>query len=671
MKLQDLNPPQRRAVQCIDRPCLVLAGAGSGKTRVIARKIAWLLEQGYRPGQVCALTFTNKAAREMQQRCRPPGRKGSGSGPRISTFHTLGLGILQREAGHLGYRRGFSIMDARDAETCLGQLAWREVADADNLRRARHRISRWKNDFIDPAAAAAAAEDDLDAAFARLYAEYQQQLQACNAMDFDDLIGLPVRLFRAETEVLHRWQNRIRYLLVDEYQDTSTSQYELIRLLCRAGNGLTVVGDDDQSIYAWRGARPENIRLLLDDFPDLEVIKLEQNYRSSGRILRAANHLIANNDHLFDKQLWSARGDGDPIRVMPCRNGDDEASRIAVDILARAMHEALPLRRIAILYRSNFQSRVYEKALRDHSIPYQVSGGQAFFERREIKDILAYLRLTVNPDDDPALLRIVNTPRREIGASTIRALAGYAAERHRSLGAALGEIGLRERLDRRAWLRLQTFAELIAELRIAAGQADAMTFCRELIAHLDYREWLDETSGSRKQAEAAYENLDELISWIGNLQASRDDTGLEATLSHLSLMSILDSQNAKQEQEAVQLMTLHASKGLEFAKVYLAGFEDDCLPHHHSRDAVAIAEERRLAYVGITRAESGLTLSYAKTRQRYGELQSCDPSRFLYELPEADLDGAEHTASRLSDDEREQRDLARFADLKALLGTAD
>ncbi len=671
MKLQDLNPPQRRAVQCIDRPCLVLAGAGSGKTRVIASKIAWLLEQGYRPQQICALTFTNKAAREMQRRCRQPGRRRSAHGPRISTFHTLGLGILQRDAQYLGYRRGFSIMDARDVETCLGQLAWRDLDDTETLRRARHRISRWKNDFIDPAAAAEAAEDDRDAAFARLYADYRQHLLACNAMDFDDLIGLPVRLFRDEPEVLHRWQGRIRYLLVDEYQDTSTSQYELIRLLCRSNQGLTVVGDDDQSIYAWRGARPENIRLLLEDFPALEVIKLEQNYRSSGRILRAANRLIGNNEHLFDKQLWSARGDGEPIRVWPCRNGDDEASRIAIDILARAMHEAVPFRRIAILYRSNFQSRIYEKALRDHSIPYQVSGGQAFFERREIKDILAYLRLTVNPDDDPALLRIVNTPRREIGAATLRTLAGYAAGRHRSLGAALGEIGLRERLDRRAWLRLQRFAELIAELRIAARDRDTMAFCRDLIARIEYDAWLDETSGSRKQAEAARENLDELISWIGNLQASRDGADLEATLSHLSLMSILESENAKQEQDAVQLMTLHAAKGLEFAQVYLAGFEDDCLPHHQSRDAAAIAEERRLAYVGITRAESGLTLSYAKTRQRYGESQACEPSRFLYELPEADLDGAEHTASRLSDDERERRELARFADLKAILGTAD
>ena len=459
--------------------------------------------------------------------------------------------------------------------------------------------------------------------------------------------------------------------MIDEYQDTNTSQYEMVKALCGVRQKLTVVGDDDQSIYAWRGARPENLQRLQQDFASIELVKLEQNYRSSSRILGAANQLIANNQHLFEKKLWSASGAGDPIRVFPCRNAEDEADRVAVDILSRRFQENTPCSEFAILYRSNFQSRNYEKALRDHSIPYQVAGGNAFFERREIKDIMAYLRLLTNPDDDQALLRIINVPRREIGATSIKALATYAGSRKRSLDIATRELGLLESLGNRARIRLGGFTDLIGELRHQAQQDDAMTLCRSLVAKLDYADWLSETSGSTKQAEAALENVMELISWIGNLQKDRDDQSLDAIVSHLSLMSILENNEDSKQQDAVQLTTIHAAKGLEFKHVYLAGFEEDSLPHHQSQDAEGIEEERRLAYVGITRAAASLTLSYAKTRQKFGELLQCEPSRFLYELPEADLEGAEHTLSNLSDSEKHQRGLDTFADLKALLGTAD
>ncbi len=671
MNLQDLNQPQQQAVKCIDRPCLVLAGAGSGKTGVITRKIAWLIQQGYAAQHICAVTFTNKAAREMRQRVTRLMDRKTTKGLKISTFHSLGQRILIHESHRLGYRRGFSIMDTRDVETCLDGLAHRLEQDTDYIRQTMYQIGRWKNDFIAPAAAADAADTPLLQAQAHLYDEYQQHLLACNSMDFDDLIMLPVQLFRNHAEVLNNWQDRIRYLLIDEYQDTNTSQYELVKALCGIRQKLTVVGDDDQSIYAWRGARPENLQRLQQDFAALKVIKLEQNYRSTSRILGAANQLIANNQHLYDKKLWSASGAGDLIRVFPCKNAEDEANRVVVDILSKRFQENTPCSQFAILYRSNFQSRNYEKALRDHSIPYQVAGGNAFFERREIKDIMAYLRLLTNPDDDQALLRIINVPRREIGATSIKALATYAGSRKRSLDIAMRELGLLESLNNRARVRIQEFIELIAELRLQAQQDDAMGLCRTLVSKIDYADWLSETCTSSKQAEAAMENVTELISWIGNLQKDRDDKSLDAVVSHLSLMSILENDEDQKPQDAVQLMTIHAAKGLEFEHVYLVGFEEDSLPHHQSQDADSIEEERRLAYVGITRAASNLTLSHAKTRQKFGDMLQCEVSRFLYELPEADLEGAEHTLSKLSDSERHQRGLDTFADLKALLGTAD
>ncbi len=673
MKLQELNAPQQQAITCVDSPCLVLAGAGSGKTRVITYKIAHLINQaGYEPSTIRAVTFTNKSAREMKQRITKLLGAKQAKGIGISTFHTLGLRVLQSEFHNLGYRRGFSIMDSRDVESCLTELTHRsDQDDPAFIKQTMYQISRWKNEFIDAGEAKTLADGALMQLQANIYEAYQAHLLACNSMDFDDLIMLPVRLFRTDEAVLLKWRSKIHYMLVDEYQDTNTSQYELIKLLCGLRQKLTVVGDDDQSIYAWRGARPENINRLREDFHDLQVIKLEQNYRSSGRILNSANVLIANNQHLFDKILWSASGPGEFIRVFPCKNTDDEANRIAIDIISRRFQNNDAYKRFAILYRSNFQSRNYEKALRENSIPYQITGGTAFFECREVKDIMAYLRLLVNIDDDQALVRIINTPRREIGSATIQSLSGYARKRHCSLGQAMQELGLRESIGNRAWQRLQGFIDLIAELRVQADQIDAMALARQLIAKLDYADWLTETSRSQKQAEDAMENVQELISWIGNLQKTRDDTSLASLISHLSLMSILENDEEKNEQDAVQLMTLHAAKGLEFPNVYLVGFEEDSLPHHQSQDADGIEEERRLAYVGITRAENTLTLSHAKTRQKFGEIQHCEPSRYLFELPEEDLDGAEHLASKLTESEKRQQGLNTFADLKAMLGGAD
>jgi ATP-dependent DNA helicase Rep len=672
MNLQDLNAPQQAAITCIDKPCLVLAGAGSGKTRVITHKIGWLIDRaGYSPGKIRALTFTNKSAREMRQRITALLGKKRARGLHISTFHSFGLAIIQQEYHLLGLRKSFSIMDSKDVESCLAELTLRTGDDLDFVKQAMYQISRWKNEFIDATEALQAADTPLLETQARLYEEYQQYLLACNSMDFDDLIMKPVLLFRQDSATLLKWQGMVHYLLVDEYQDTNTSQYEIIKLVCGTRQKFTVVGDDDQSIYAWRGARPENINRLQQDFPDLQVVKLEQNYRSSSRILKAANCLIAHNQHLFEKNLWSAAGPGEFIRVFPCKSADEESNQVAVDILSRCFQSQNEFQQFAILYRSNFQSRAYEKALRDHSIPYQINGATSFFERQEIKDVMAYLRLITNPDDDRALLRIINTPRREIGAATIKTMANYANDRHTSLGKILKELGLQENLGRRAWIRLQGFADFIDEMRTRVNQLDALAFTKHLISALDYPDWLRDTCTSKKAAENAIENIVELTSWIGNLQKQQEDPSLDNLVSHLSLMSILENDEDKKDQQAVQLMTLHSAKGLEFPHVYLVGFEEDSLPHHQSQDAAGIEEERRLAYVGITRAGKTLTLSYAKTRQRFGENQQCEPSRFLLELPEQDLEGAEHVASKLTDDEKKQQGLNHFTDLQAMLGISD
>ncbi len=667
MNLQHLNQPQRQAVMTVDDPCLVLAGAGSGKTRVITQKIAWLIrEAGYKPEKIRAVTFTNKAAKEMKQRAGELLGKREARGLRISTFHTLGLNILQREHGHLGYRKGFSILDARDAEDCIAELQHKDSPEPELIKQTQWQISRWKNEFVTPEQALQQAQDSLEQHHARVYLAYRDQLQACNAVDFDDLIMLPVLLFREHTEVLDQWRERIHYLLVDEYQDTNASQYELIKLLCQIRQKLTVVGDDDQSIYAWRGARPENIRLLQQDFPKLQVIKLEQNYRSTSRILRVANRVIGNNPHLFAKKLWSAAGDGDFVRVLPCKNDQDEAQQVVIDIIGKHF-QGEPWRHFAILYRGNHQSRLYEKMLREHSVPYQITGGTAFFERSEIKDLTAYLRIVANPEDDRALLRIINTPRREIGATTLKTLGEYAAWRHQNLGNVLHEHGLEQKLSRKGWISLQRFADWLEEKRRQAEETDAMSLTRRIVEELGYEDWLRNTSSSQKQAESRMANVEELISWIGNLQKQQDDPSLSGLVTQLTLMSILENSDDDKASDSVQLMTLHAAKGLEFPHVYLVGFEEDTIPHFQCQDEDGIQEERRLAYVGITRAEKQLTISYAQTRQKYGEVIQCEPSRFIAEMPAEDLEGAEHSSEQLSEEEKRERGMNHLESLKAML----
>jgi ATP-dependent DNA helicase Rep len=663
-----LNPQQADAVHHTDTPLLVLAGAGSGKTRVITEKIAWLIDRGgLAADTICAVTFTNKAAREMRARVRRRVRGDAAKGLRVSTFHTLGLHILQREHQRAGYRSRFSIVDAHDGLEMLHRLRHEAGELASEAESARWAISRWKNNLVDPTEALAQAEDAQTAALARLYLAYDRQLRACNAMDFDDLIALPVRLFREQPDVLAAWRERIRYLLVDEYQDTNACQYELIRQLVGPRPGLTVVGDDDQSIYAWRGARPENLAHLSTDFPRLRVIKLEQNYRSTGRILRSANRLIANNLHLFDKRLWSELGPGDRLRVLCCEDGEDEARRVAAEILQRRFRNTGRFGDHAILYRGNHQSRPFEKALREQDIPYRVTGGQSFFERSEVKDIMAYLRLLANLDDDAAFLRIANTPRREIGAATLERLGHYARERDVTLVTASFEAGLATQLAPRQLASLERFARLLVDFSDRAERGDSIAAVDDLVEAIGYEQWLFENSRDPKAAERRMDNVRELIDWLRSLaEKAGPSTGIAALVGQISLMGMLDRDDEEPAGDVVQLMTLHSAKGLEFPHVFMVGVEEDSLPHRTSIEEDSIEEERRLAYVGITRARQTLTLTYARERLRYGERVPCERSRFLAELPAADVDdeGSGQTADPEATRERGRESLAA---LKGLL----
>ncbi len=669
--MPDLNPAQNEAMRHTETPLLVLAGAGSGKTRVITRKIAYLIEKkGIEPRHITAVTFTNKAAREMKERVGSLLRGRDASGLGISTFHTLGLNIIRRELKALGLKAGFSIFDAQDSEGLLKELLRKGKGDDDIATSYQWRISQWKNDMLTPEQAAATSETDLDTRTARVYADYQRALRAFNAVDFDDLILLPVQLFRSSPEILDRWQNRIRHLLVDEYQDTNLSQYELVKQLVGVRQALTVVGDDDQSIYAWRGARPENLARLKEDFPRLKVIKLEQNYRSSGRILKAANSLIANNPHVFDKRLWCDLGAGDKLRIMSCRNEESEAEKVVSEIIHHRFTGKTTYGDYAILYRGNHQARMFESALRQHNIPYFLSGGTSFFSRSEIKDVMSYLRILANPDDDTAFLRIINTPRREIGTTTLEKLGGYATSRHISLLAACGELGLEQHLGARSLERVREFASWVWEFHRRAESGQPVQTVREMLRDLRYEDWLYERTPNEKTAERRWENVLELVEWLQRLhQGGTVGESLAEMVNHLTLQDLLDREEDEGDDGQVHLMTLHASKGLEFPHVFLVGMEEELLPHKTSIEEENIEEERRLAYVGITRARQTLTISYAEKRRRFGEIIPCEPSRFLQELPQEDLrwEGKE---SGLSKEEKQQRGSAHLANMRAMLGKA-
>ncbi|KTT39577.1 ATP-dependent DNA helicase Rep [Pseudomonas oryzihabitans] len=639
--MSKLNPRQAEAVAYISGPLLVLAGAGSGKTSVITRKIAYLVQQcGIRAQYICAVTFTNKAAREMKARVASLLKAGEGRGLTVSTFHNLGLNIIRREYVHLGYKPGFSIFDEGDIKALLTDIMQKEYQGDDGLDEIKNYIGNWKNDLILPEEALEKARTPKEQTAAVVYLHYQRTLKAYNAVDFDDLILLPVKLFQDHPEVLERWRNRIRYMLVDEYQDTNTSQYLLVKMLVQERAQFTVVGDDDQSIYAWRGARPENLMQLKDDFPSLKVVMLEQNYRSTSRILKCANVLIANNPHVFEKQLWSEMGHGDPIRVLRCKNEDGEAERIALEILTLHLKTQRPYADFAILYRGNHQAKLMELKLQHHQIPYRLSGGTSFFARQEVKDVMSYLRLLVNPDDDNAFLRVINVPRREIGSTTLEKLGNYAGSRDLSMYAAADEIGLGEHLDARFTERLARFKRWMDGVRRNCAGEDPIGALRSMVMDIDYENWIRQNASSDKVADFRMGNVWFLMDALKNI-LEKDEDGqmtIEDAIAKLVLRDMLERQQEEEEgADGVQMMTLHASKGLEFPYVFIMGMEEEILPHRSSIEADTIDEERRLAYVGITRARQTLAFTYATRRKQYGELIDCTPSRFLDELPPEDL----------------------------------
>ncbi len=668
--MSKLNSQQQAAVKMTDAPLLVLAGAGSGKTRVITEKIAYLVNKGLAARHIAALTFTNKAAREMKSRVEKLLDGQQSRGLRVSTFHSLGLDILRREHQSLGYKSAITLFDESDKKTLLKSLINQGVAHCaiDEIDRYVVQISTWKNAFITPEQAIANA-DKLNHDAALLYQHYNRNLKAYNAVDFDDLILLPVLLFKKSPEILEKWQNKIRYLLVDEYQDTNITQYELVRLLAGNLGRFTVVGDDDQSIYAWRGAQPENLSQLQTDYPRLKVIKLEQNYRSMGRILKVANQLIANNPHTFEKRLWSQLGYGDKLKVLAHKNEQTEAQQIISELIHHKFQHGGRYHDYAILYRGNHQSRLFEQHLRENNIPYFISGSTSFFSYTEVKDVMGYLRLLVNPDDDAAFLRVVNTPRREIGPTTLEKLGAYANERQISLFVASSELGLSQKLPEKAVQRLKKFCDWTLKTADRIERNNSFETIETMLTEIGYAQWLKENSKTPEAAKRQQKNVTDLVDWLKKMGTSEDageaDKSLSEVVSKVMLLDILERQEEDDVVEQVSLMTLHAAKGLEFPHVFLIGMEENLLPHQNSIEMNNIEEERRLAYVGITRAQRSCTFSYCTHRKRYGEILETKPSRFLGELPAEDL---EWTAKNPVDPKKvKERGKASLAHLKTML----
>ncbi len=630
--LSKLNPTQREAVKYLGSPLLVLAGAGSGKTGVITHKLAYLVNEcGYAPRNVAAITFTNKAANEMKERVGKLLTGRDAKGMTISTFHALGMLILREDGPLLGYKKQFSIFDSADTGKIISELLG--SPDKQEIRAAQSVMSNWKAAFLTPEHATSLAENEEQQRLALLYGRYQETLRAYQSVDFDDLIRLPVELFKTHAEALQRWQHRFRYLLIDEYQDTNDCQYQMMKLLAGDRAALTVVGDDDQAIYAWRGASVANLHNLQKDYPTLRVIKLEQNYRSSQRILQSANHLIKNNTKLFEKNLWSEHGPGDPVRVFAAKDEENEAESVVLRMLGHKFEHGTRFGDYAILYRSNHLSRVFEEQLRNHKVPYTVSGGTSFFDHAEIKDLTAYLRLIANPDDDPAFIRAITTPKRGIGNSTLEKLASHAATRGVSMFDAAFEPVMAEHLQARQHEDLLTFCNFINRMQSRAEREPCNEVLGDLLTAIDYEVWLFDSFEPR-QAETKWKNVQDFVGGM-NKKSEADEKNMIAMTQLIALLNLLESRD--QETDAVSLSTLHAAKGLEFGHVFLIGVEENILPHERSETPEQVEEERRLMYVGITRAQRSLQISYCTRRRRGKEHTGCDPSRFIAELPQADI----------------------------------
>ena len=658
MSVPTMNPAQMAAVEHLDSPCLVLAGAGSGKTRVITHKIARLLQPGHgadlAPSQIGAITFTNKAAAEMRERVK------SLIGPRaaakllVSTFHSLGVKLLREDGTALGLKQGFSILDSDDVTSILRDCG--ATTDAKLARSWQWTISLWKNQGLDSNAALSHCKTDNDVVAARVMKLYEERLLAYQAVDFDDLIGLPMKLLQEHETVRLKWQRQLRHVLVDEYQDTNATQYELLKLLVGPDGIFTAVGDDDQSIYGWRGATLDNLKRLPQDYPSLKVIPLEQNYRSTSAILRAANHVIQLNPKLFQKTLWSDLGEGEPIKLMECDNEEHEAERTVAHfqlLRNRLLHDhpgsdKADWSNFAILYRANHQARPFEQALRKANIPYKVSGGQSFFDKAEIKDLCAWLRLLINNDDDPAFLRAVTTPKRGIGHQTLGALGEFAGKWKVSLFEALFSESLGTALNRRALDGLHEFGRYVNDLEYRARQTVGAEAAKELLLawlkEIGYEQHLYDNEENEKVAAARWANVLDFVDWVakrcggeiendGGMTVESERKNVLEVAQLISLITSLAERESDQKQ--VTLTTLHASKGLEWPHVVLAGVNEGLLPFSREDGEISgqqVEEERRLMYVGITRARLTLGVSVLKRRKKGREYVQATPSRFIAEM---------------------------------------
>jgi ATP-dependent DNA helicase Rep len=664
-----LNLAQQEAVNYLHGPCLVLAGAGSGKTRVITHKIARLIQTGMAPKRIAAITFTNNAAAEMRERAKSLIGRAAGEVV-VCTFHALGVRMMRQDGAVLGLKPQFSILDTDDVTGILKDCG--SSTDAATARQWQWTISRWKNMGLNAAQAEAQAADDNERITARIMARYEERLTAYQSVDFDDLISLPLKLLQEHEAVRSKWQDALGHILVDEYQDTNATQYTLLKLLVGGAGSdqarFTAVGDDDQSIYGWRGATLDNLRQLPVDFPTLKVVKLEQNYRSTSAILRAANNVIGPNPKLFPKNLWSDLGEGEPVRIVDADHEEHEAERAVARIqslragsaVTAAGTQSLELRDFAVLYRANYQARVFEQALRKAQIPYKVSGGQSFFDRAEIRDLCAWLRLWVNNDDDPAFLRAVTTPKRGIGHQTLGQLGAFASQYKLSLFEALFRSSLPSVLPARAVGSLHEFGRYVNDLEYRARQTQgadaARSFLTDWLTEIGYEKHLYDGEDSEKLAAARWTNVLEFCDWMAARCGGQiDDTAGVTTSAEvknllevaqtISLLSTISERES--DQNVVTLSTLHAAKGLEWPHVMLVGVTEGLLPFKLGDDdnptgkadgpmsegiLQRLQEERRLMYVGITRAQRSLAVSWTRKRKKGREMVAAQPSRFIAEM---------------------------------------
>ena len=679
-----LNLAQLQAVHYTEGPCLVLAGAGSGKTRVITHKIGRLIDTGLSPKRIAAITFTNKAAAEMRERAK--GLIGrAAKDVLICTFHALGVRMVREDGQALGLKPQFSILDSDDVVGILRDAAG-GTTDVATARQWQWTISKWKNMGYNSREALAMAQDDSERSVALLMARYEERLTAYQSVDFDDLIGMPLRLLRDHPEVREKWQKLLGHVLVDEYQDTNATQYELLKLLIGERGHITAVGDDDQSIYGWRGATLDNLKKLPLDYPQLKVIKLEQNYRSTSAILRAANNVIQPNPKLYPKTLFSELGEGDPVRVVDADSEEHEAERAVARIqtLRAASNPPPNWKDFAILYRANHQAKPFEKALRKAAIPYKVSGGTSFFDRAEVKDLCAWFRLWINNDDDPAFLRAITSPKRGIGHTTLGKLGEFSTQHKLSMFGSLFSSMLPAVLPTKAHDSVMEFGRYVNDLEYRArqtlGAEDSRAFLTDWLKEIDYEKHIYDSEDSETVAAARWSNVLEFCDWMAQRAGGQvDDTsGSVITSEKKSLLEVSQTiallstiSEREKEQDMVILSTLHASKGLEWPHVMLVGVTEGMLPFKLDDDngrqekvsdetAQRLQEERRLMYVGITRAQRSLAVSWTKRRKKGREMVAAMPSRFIKEM------GLDQSTAREDPREKLRQLRAEFARKAAL-----